>query len=713
MHHRPTSLAFALALLAGGVHLTGCSSTASRTRGSPAATLPVTRVVLYQNGVGYFERRGQLDGDTLVLQVRPDQINDLLKSLTVVDQGDGRAVSVSLPLEKSGAQQLSELPEQVRNAGGLLAVLHVFRGARVTVRGGEGTVSGRIVGVESVGSPSRGDDEARGGWRLTLKTADGELVIYPVEAIERVQLEDATLDVGLEKSLDISLDEGQWKPVSLSVRVAGKAPHELVVSYILAMPLWKPAYRVVLGEDQPLVQGWAVIDNVSGEDWLGTQLSLVAGTPMSFIYDLHSPQFAERVDLTPRMRERALAPVIERPGNVAAAPQAPPAPAMSAPAPSRAGAAPRGKSSKKRAARSDDYYAKEESMEAEDLDEPSLDYDQLQSEVRVAVDGARVGSLFRYDLRDPVDVPDRSSTLVSIVNARMPGKEVVLFRPEQESAAPYRAVMFTNDSGFTLEKGPAALYAGGTFVGEGFLDRMEKATTGFITYAVDGNVSLQRSDKSANEEFKLLKISGGVIETQSMSVHRTVYVVKNRNEEPITAVVKTSQRSGAKLRDPPKDMIETPSALFLPIEVGAGQEGELTVEWATPVRQQVAIDTDLATQVLKLYLGSGKAPPATARALDEVLKIKARVGAIADEERELRVQQRRLEQDQQRVRSNIDVLRRAGGNKPLLESLIGKLAEIETELGKLSTHIVRLSEERATLAARMHALIGQVTLEPQ
>ena len=263
-----------------------------------ASDLPIKKVVLYQNGVGYFERSGHLDGNVLTLQARPSQINDLLKSLTVIDRGKGRAVSVALPLEESQALRLSELPPQVRGASGLLDVLRVFRGAKVKVSGKSGSIGGRVVGVENLAAG--GGDEVGPDWRLTLKSDDGELKVYPISDIREIALQDRTLAIGLDQSLDVSLGAGNWKPVELKVRLTGAESHDLVASYIVEMPRWKPAYRLVLGKDgQPLLQGWAVVDNVSGEDWNKVALSLVAGTPMSFIYDLHSPQFTRRVDLSP------------------------------------------------------------------------------------------------------------------------------------------------------------------------------------------------------------------------------------------------------------------------------------------------------------------------------------------------------------------------------------------------------------------------------
>ena len=114
----------------------------------------------------------------------------------------------------------------------------------------------------------------------------------------------------------MALDEGAWKPVELAVHLAGKGPHELLVSYVVEMPTWKPAYRIVLDkEGKALLQGWAVVDNVSGEDWNGVSMSLTAGTPLTFTYDLYTPRFVQRADLSPRGDELALAPPTAAPAG--------------------------------------------------------------------------------------------------------------------------------------------------------------------------------------------------------------------------------------------------------------------------------------------------------------------------------------------------------------------------------------------------------------
>ncbi len=708
-----STLSVALAALLLGGACGGASSNGYGS-GSSEAQLPITRVVLYQNGIGYFERKGKLEGNMLTLQIRPSQINDLLKSLTVIDRSKGRAMSVSLPLEKTSAQILSELPEQVRGAGGLLDVLRVFRGARVTVSGTEGEATGRVVGVESM--QTLVDENVLNDWRLTLKTKGGSLKVYPVSAITNISMRDRTLALGLEQSLDVSLNEGNWKPISLSVRLSGDNSHDLSVSYIIEMPLWKPAYRIVVGDDgEPLLQGWAVVDNVSGEDWNNVQLSLVAGTPMSFVYDLHTPQFMKRVDLTPQNRQVAMAPIIERSG--VAMPAAEPAPSakdklQKSYAKKRVSHRSAGGAMPKTAPRP---VAKNEVLmqEVEDV----ADYDMMsgiEEQMSSSAAGENVGALFRYDLQHPVTVPDRSSTLVSIINERVTGKEVVYFRPELIRGAsqvhPYRAVMFENNTNFSLEKGPVSIFAGGTFVGEGFLDRMEQGSTTFLTYSIDGKVAMVPESRNTQEGMRLLKIIDGMIISEVLEVSASIYKVDNRHDEDVVAYVKTMKRSGWKLRNTPAGTVELPDSFVIPVKVSKGGKAELKIDWVKPVVRRLAIDTSLSTNVLKLYLASGKAPASVQASIDKILKLKVRIGDIDQDHSRYQKQHNEATRDQNRVRDNLNLLRKSPGNKALRAQLTKKLAKLEADLGKLSGTIVKLSEEKAQLTRQIKVLIRGVTV---
>jgi len=393
--------------------------------------LRVTRVVLYQNGIGYFERRGRVDDDVVRLRIRPEQIADILKSLTVIDLRDGRAVSVALPVEKSRAKALSELPEQVRRSGGFAAIAAAFKGARAEVTTTEGTVGGRIVGVEEI---SQGEGKAP-ETRLTLMVGS-TLKPFRLADITGLRILDKTLEMGLTKALDVALDEGAWKPVELTIHLSGKKPHDLLVTYVVEMPTWKPAYRIVLDKDgKALLQGWAVVDNVSGEDWNGVSLSLTAGTPLTFTYDLYTPRFVKRQDLSPAEEEVAAAP--PPPPPVVADMEAreeegekdkgigqpPPMPSRQR-ALTRAGG---GKTERSRLPEAPPPSAKAMHRMDNDSTFEGVTPDALERNFRSLVQGSRVGALYRYDLEEKVYVPDRQSALVSLLNARVKAEEILLY----------------------------------------------------------------------------------------------------------------------------------------------------------------------------------------------------------------------------------------------------------------------------------------------
>ncbi|HUH05055.1 MAG TPA: hypothetical protein VML75_23820, partial [Kofleriaceae bacterium] len=449
-------------------------------------------------------------------------------------------------------------------------------------------------------------------------------------------------------------------------------------------------------------------------DWNNVQLSLVAGTPMSFIYDLHSPQFTQRPDLTPRGREVAIAPPRDRPG-VSTRDRLEDAKKTSrsssgSSAPSRA---PRPSS------KSDDAWGGEPSAGDEDYDgaydEADEAYDdelERQGEARVA--GSSVGALFRYDLQDPVTVPDRSSTLVAIVNKRVPGGDVVLFRPELTGGYgethPYRAAMFKNESGFTLEKGPVTIYSGGTFVGEGFLERMEKATTAFVSYSIDGNVVMNSRDGTSQEGVRLLKIVDGMVVSEVLEIVSTTYDIENRHPTPITAYVKTQRRTGWKFRNQPAATVIAPDALMVPAEVPANGKAELVVEWVRKVQRRERFNTTISMQMLDVYLQSGKAPPEIAKKLNEAIKIKGEIDEVDKETRRQEKLHRDLSVDAERVRKNLKMLGETKGNADLRRELEGKMADQERALGKISGEMVRLSERKADLDKKLTVLIRTITL---
>ncbi len=648
--------------------------------------LPIRRVVLYQSGVCYIERRGIAKSNTLRLRVRPDQVMDVLKSLTVVDFRGGRAVTVSLPAERSKLLELSQLPPQVRQSGGLLAIASAFRGASAIVTTARGTFRGRIVGVENTGTARKPD------WRLTL-LRNGVLTSHPVTAIRSMRVLDKTLTLGLEKSLDVALNKGRWKPVALTIRLSGKPPHELVVSYIVPMTAWKPAYRIVTqeGSDKALLQGWAVVDNLSGADWYRVRLSLTAGKPISFIYDLYTPREVKRPDLTPRGRLVSAAP--PRPH----AATAPPRPVF---------ARPKLKRRAERRRRAVGVGGMPRALETDRVqEERELALEDYRRSQRASAAGQSVGSLFRFDIPNPVSIPDRSSALVSVVNELVPGKEVLYLPLESGRRQPYRAVTFRNTTDALLEGGPVAIYRKGAFVGEALLGRVEKGALAFVPYALEGRVFVHQEERRRDEGVRLVKIDRGYVTVDTQLVSLARYRVTNRTGKAMTLYVTRPVRAGWTLVAP-KGVVRERDVYFVPIPLKASGETTFVVKEQTPVRRVLSVLDPRVRKAMALLV-KGPLPESQRQAFRRVLAVWEQLGDVESRMETLRESMKQLRTRLKEVRENLRVLG-TKGNRTLRRKLAATMAGLEMELNKLNRRWVELNMRRGDLKRRLHSMLRRL-----
>ena len=262
-----------------------------------ATVLPIRRVVLYKSGVGYFEHLGTVTGNQqLAVPFSGDQLDDVLKSLTAVDLGNGRVTGVSYDSPTPIDRQLEALQLPLGEGATAIQLLAALRGSRVEVRGATGAVvTGRLLNAESrvshqPGEPSVERDE------ISLVTDAGEIVTLPVTANSRIRVADPDRRQELGRYLSITASNGARSPRRMVISTAGTGSRQFLVSYVGEAAVWKTTYRLIFpaGGRAPLLQGWAVVDNVSGADWTDVELSLVAGAPQAFRQALSLPVFANR-----------------------------------------------------------------------------------------------------------------------------------------------------------------------------------------------------------------------------------------------------------------------------------------------------------------------------------------------------------------------------------------------------------------------------------
>jgi hypothetical protein len=283
----------------------------------PAGRLPVKRVVLYKNGVGYFEHSAHVRGNQdVTIDFTSAQLNDVLKSLTAVDLGEGRVSSVRYnsiaPLDQRLRGLRLPFGEQVNRADFLSAL----RGARVEVHSGSATATGRLLSVEKE-RRSNGKGDFYDVTEFSIVSDGGEMRNFELGSGTTVRLAERDLSDEVGRYLNLVGSSRARDLRRMTIAATGTGERDLFVSYISEVPIWKSTYRIILPQkptDKPLLQGWAIVDNTIGEDWKDVQLSLVAGSPQSFVEEISQPFYVRRpvvalppsVMLTPQAHEGTL-----------------------------------------------------------------------------------------------------------------------------------------------------------------------------------------------------------------------------------------------------------------------------------------------------------------------------------------------------------------------------------------------------------------------
>ena len=261
-------------------------------------SLPIRRVILYSNGVAYIERRGFVSGNAEIdLSFKQSQVDDVLKSMVVLDLGQGRIGAVSYNSSAPVSARMAEIPFSVAptssDGNGVAGVLAQLQGARVAVTTAAGTTIGSVLTVER--KIVRGEKESSMTNVVVIASENGEISSFDLDEVRSLKLLEDGTRADVMEFANASASARRLDAKTITVTSVGTGRREMIVSYTIAAPIWKTTYRVVLDEEgRPFFQGWAIVDNISDEDWTDVQMSLVSGSPVSFIQNLQKPFYRYR-----------------------------------------------------------------------------------------------------------------------------------------------------------------------------------------------------------------------------------------------------------------------------------------------------------------------------------------------------------------------------------------------------------------------------------
>jgi len=653
-------------------------------------SLPIRRVVLYKHGVGYFERRGKVSGsETLHFDFKAKDMNDVLKSMTVLDLSGGSVSAVSYDSTKPLEQLLQEATIRIPDSGSLTALLGQVKGTRVRVRvGREQQVEGVIVGLETL--PVAQGETAVHRPFLTLLVG-ASLRSFDLLEVAELTFLDETVRKDLEFYLATVLSSYKKDTKRLSVLTAGEGERELFASYVLEAPVWKTSYRILLQEGEPpLLQGWAVVDNTGDEDWEDVDLALIAGLPVSFVHDLYSPRYLRR----PEVRvdtEASVAPVIP---EEAMAPRDPMKADMEA-APKR------------------ESHAMLEELPSEDEDNARFmsvrgpaRREAMEHSMVVKTLTKEVGDLFEYRVDHPVTVHRNQSALVPIVHRPFEGRRVLLYNRSTREKNPMACIELKNTTGLTLEGGPVTVTDTDTYVGEAMLDTMKPDDKRFVPYAVELGCVVSMEDLTEEGSVFRAVVNRGILTVEFHKLKRTLYTVRNKAKRAQTLFLE-HPRSGMELMDTQAPAETTDNFYRFQLELEAGGSKTLTVtERTTGHRSWYFSGTSL--DEVSFLVSSGYIDERVAQGAREIIVLRERLAPLNQEEARLKDEKAQLFKDQERIRANIESLKSGASQRDLAERFVAKLNEQEDRLEAIGQEMERVTREKKETQAEVNRKLQEL-----
>jgi len=658
--------------------------------------LPIGQVVLFSSGVGYFQREGIIDGNARVDLAFPvSDINDLIKSMVLRDLDGGHISAVSYdsnaPIEKtlkSFAINLTANPTfgQILNQARGEKVEVVLQQTNATQ---PGTMTGTLVGIEKQKQPA-GTNVVETEM-LNLWCADGMRCLKMSE-VQRLRFLNPIMDSEFRKALETLAQSHDTQKKAVSVHFAGDGKRNVRVGYVIENPIWKTSYRLVLDQKEaPYLQGWAVVENPSDEDWKDVRMALVSGRPISFQMDLYQPLYVPRptveLELFASLRPVAYSGNMDRNAALAAVDAIERSKDAKGDAKFRGGP---GGPDKPQAAFAGDM---KRSLQQQQLGQAEETRRHLQSRMDLGKSGvgtvaeaSKLGDFFQYMIAKPVSLARQKSALLPIVNKDVEGTRVSIYNERTQAKFPLLGLKFKNTSGLHLMQGPITVFEGSNYAGDARIFDLQPNEERLLSYAVDLGTEVNPVAAPTKGRITSVKAVKGVIFSSTKLRESKSYTIKNRNDAERLVLVEHPVRNDFKLIDTEKP-IETASDFYrFQLKVAPGKTETTTVIEERIINEQVAINNTNDNQI-RHFINQTVSTPVVKQALQKALDLRWDLNKTTREIAELQRQLNVINADQVRLRAN---LKETPGDSPLAKRYLDKLNEQETQIEKYQADVKRL-----------------------
>jgi hypothetical protein len=482
--------------------------------------------------------------------------------------------------------------------------------------------------------------------------------------VHQIKLLNDQLNAELNQALAVLATGHDTQKKTVSIAFDGEGKRKVSVSYIMETPIWKTSYRLVLDDNEkPFLQGWAIIENTTDDDWSNVKLSLVSGRPISFIMDMYQPLYVPRPVIVPELyaslRPQTYGEAMEGQGLAVEQEKAADKADRKAGAAMAGrmgggmagmGAAPAAPSATRRGMRS-------ETLAAEAAAAPGLARTQLklQEGVASAAQSLQSGELFEYSIKTPVTLARQKSAMLPIVSEEVDGTKVSIYNQAVQPKFPLNGYRLKNTSELNLMQGPITVFDSGTYAGDARIEDIAPGQERLISYAMDLKVEVEPISNVHAPELTSVQVRKGTLIATRKAVEERTYNVKNRDTKKKVVIIEHPFREGWELKEPSEPAERTRDLYRFLLAVEPDKGGRVHVREERPIQENVQL-TDTGPDVIAYFLKAEKVSPKVKEALQKVVELRNKLGQTAAERTRKEQRVNEITQEQARIRENMKVL---------------------------------------------------------
>jgi len=653
--------------------------------------IPLQKVVLYKNGVGFFVHRGNVElPATIRLQAPAFSADDMLKSLTLTGVPASALDTIGYPSMVPAHQRLPQFPLNFGSMDTLVKILRSLQGAEVAVTTAGGTVTGRILNAETV----PGDSAAGPRMLLSLWLPAGEIQLTALDSNTVVRFAEPSLRGALGDYLAIRAGEQTIDIREIEIRLSGSGRTDVQLSYLMEAPVWKTTYRLLLNEQRKaILYGWALVDNTTPYDWDGVELSLLAGAPISFRQRVSEAVYVDRPEL-PVATGPAPAPPIHEGG-------------LEQLGEARLGAP--GKAFRDAAA------AAPESGHAFIM--PPGELPGLMTTVagtaevsfpEQAAEAYRLGEQFEYRIRRPITLGRNRSAAVAILQAEIPAETVSVYRLGRSGNHPFRSVWLENATDLTLDGGSFHVVRGGLFAGEGVMETVQPKERRLLSFGVDLAVEVVcELQPDSRRETARWTADRGVLTVERREWRDNTYTIANRDSEGREVIIEHPKTPEYLLAEGLKPEETTADYYRFRASVPAQATRKVEVSEFRILEERLEIGSWPVDGFFSFLQRGDHIPEELRRRLERIAETKRRAAGLEEELAGLRRQIDGIFRDQERIRENLGRLGDSPGEAELKRRYLETLDRQEEELNALRARQEQNEQSLQQVQAELRDLLEE------